>query len=368
MKNSQVRGRIHEQGKLFSSSHIIVFSSKKHGIRAPYEDISDNVRLYPTRSFSRWFYMFDAVRIGKKILSEIKNEDIRITTQDPFESGIVGAVLSRRFKIPFQVQIHTDFLSSYFKKESLLNHARVVISRFVLPRASCVRVVSKRIVTSLKNNNFTLSPNVHVLPVLVGEDGEKKEEKSSFDLHKKYGKFKTIILVVSRLEKEKNIVLALDALSIVLKNEKEVGMVIVGEGREKENLAQRAQNLGIEENVIFEGWKNDLAPYYKSADIFLNTSHYEGYGMTLAEAAINGLPTVTSDVGLVGEILLNEKEILVYETDNIKSLSNQLIRLIQDWTLRARLASSARKSMSSTLFSSEEYSRLYISLLTSCKK
>ena len=62
-------------------------------------------------------------------------------------------------------------------------------------------------------------------------------------------------------------------------------------------------------NIVFEGWQNDSLSYYKTADLFLNTSNYEGYGLTFLEAAVSGCPIVTTDVGIASELKKNGADV-----------------------------------------------------------
>ena len=57
-------------------------------------------------------------------------------------------------------------------------------------------------------------------------------------------------------------------------------------------------------NVIFEKWidRETLFSYYKTVDLFLVTSLYEGYGMTLVEAQAAGCPIISTDVGVAREV------------------------------------------------------------------
>ena len=62
--------------------------------------------------------------------------------------------------------------------------------------------------------------------------------------------------------------------------------------------------LELTESVVFKPWANreTLVSYYKTADLFLNTSFFEGYGMTLVEAKAAGCRIVSTDVGMAREI------------------------------------------------------------------
>ena len=62
-----------------------------------------------------------------------------VTTQDPFECGLAGFLIARIFRARLHIQIHTDVMSPYFANESTLNRVRVLIAKFLIPRASGIR-------------------------------------------------------------------------------------------------------------------------------------------------------------------------------------------------------------------------------------
>ncbi|MDO8523146.1 MAG: glycosyltransferase, partial [bacterium] len=137
---------------------------------------------------------------GLKIIWHKKPD--AITAQSP-EHAVFAWIFSKIYRIPWQMQIHTDILNPYFAKQSLFNWIRVRLAKFLLPRANGIRVVSERIKKSLVNYKNLLSDRIAVLPVFV--DIEKiKKTPVKIDLHKKYPD-KFIILMASRITKEKNI-------------------------------------------------------------------------------------------------------------------------------------------------------------------
>jgi len=131
--------------------------------------------------------------------------------------------------------------------------------------------------------------------------------------------------MASRFEKEKNIGLAITTFAKIVKKRPKVGMVVVGDGAEKENLKKLTNKLNLNENIIFEGWQKDLASYYKTADLFLLSSNYEGYGMTLIEAAASELKIISSSVGVADEILEEEN---IFEPGNQKELEEKMMNAI----------------------------------------
>ena len=125
-EGSAVRGRMVEYGRLFEKLDIIIFSNRimNHESRIK---ISENVWAYPTNSRNKFWYVIDAIRVGKKIIhnSKFLIHNSVLSTQDPFETGIVGLFLKLFYRLPMQVQLHTDFANKYFIK----NYALAVIEQ-----------------------------------------------------------------------------------------------------------------------------------------------------------------------------------------------------------------------------------------------
>jgi len=304
--------------------------------------------IYPTNSFSRLFYIIDTYGLFKKF---IKKESIDlISSQDPFETGLSAFLISRIFKIRLHLQAHTDFLSPYFWRESFLNKIRVLTAKFLIPRAACIRVVSERIKKSIISSFKFQAPKIAVLPIYV-DVSKIRETAVKTDLRKKYPQFEFIILMASRLTKEKNISLAIEAFTKVVKKYPKTGLIITGEGPEKENLKSQS-------NIIFEEWTDDLVSYYKTADLFLLTSNYEGYGMAVIEAMAAGCPVIMTDVGLAGEVLIDKKDGLVIPVGDKNKLTDAILTLIENSGLRAELAKNAAKTLNFWL-SREQYLNTY---------
>ena len=337
-KESPVRARIIEHGTLFNELHIIVFTLAKQKFVS--EKISDNVWIYPTNSLSRFLYPFSARALFKKELSEFAPDVI--TTQDPFETGLAGWLINRKVHTKLHVQIHTDFLSSYFTHNSFLNIVRVRIARWLLPKADAVRAVSLRVKQSLSAIDPKLPERTVVLPIYSDLSAFKNISKT-VDLHKKYPQFSHIILMASRFTPEKNIGLALSVLRDVIVRFQNVGLIIVGEGPEKRYLQGLVLRYHLDRNVVFEPWQQQLAAYYASADIFFTTSLYEGYGLTLLEAAVSGCPIVSSDVGIASTVIEGGKNGFISTKIDKNNFVTLLLSILEKPELYASLKDHAKQ-------------------------
>lgn len=249
-----------------------------------------------------------------------------VTSQDPFENGFIAWRLARRLGTKLELQIHTDLGSPYFVRHPMFNRIRILLAKFLLPKADSVRVVSQRIADFLKSAGWRIKALPVVRPIVV--DTEKiKNAPIKTDLHKKYPQFDKIILMASRLTREKNIGLAIEAMREMIKQRPKTGLIIVGSGPEAEKLKLKIANCKLENSIILESWTDDLSSYYKTADLFLLTSLYEGYGMTLVEARAAGCPIVSTDVGIAREILPAEN---IISNNDEKVLARKIILVLAD--------------------------------------
>jgi glycosyltransferase involved in cell wall biosynthesis len=361
-EGSDVWNRYLDYGKLFEEIHVIVFSSKR--LNNKKNQIGENVFVYPTNHICKFFYLWNIYKISKGIIIncklKIKNccDNFVITTQDPFEAGLAGWIIKKIYKIPLQLQIHTDFLSPYFKNESFLNKIRVLLAKFLIPRADGVRVVSERIRQSLVACHMSHVAKIAVLPIFV--DTEKiKTSLIKTNLHNKYPQFDFIVLMASRLTKEKNINLALESMAELVKKYPKLGLVIVGSGPERDSLQGLIVN-GQLSNVIMESFvdQETLFSYYKTADLFLLASNYEGYGRSIIEAMSADLPVITTDVGLVGDVLINNESGLIIPVDDKKELSSAISILIRDKQKREDFSLKG-KEIAANLMTKGKYLKLY---------
>lgn len=352
---SPVLGRSLQYASKIQELHIVVFSSKN--LKLERKQI-DNLFIYPTNSSSKLFYIFDAIRIGKEIIK--KNEfDINssvITSQDPFETGLVGLFIKRHFHFPFQIQIHTDFLGSYFKN-SFLNKVRLFISRFTIPNADGIRVVSSVIRDSLLSRFNNIKAKIDVLPIFVDTNEYTIGDKSSDT--------QLNILLVSRLEKEKRVDVALSIFKKISLKFPNIRIDIAGDGSMKRKLEHLKKELELT-NVNFLGWRNDVSKLFSEADIYLLTSEYEGYGMTLIQAGLSGASIVTTRVGLAKTDLFKDGvNSYVCDVGDVDCLSNKLIDLITNEEKRKSFAKNMHDNIKSTSISREDYVKKYIEILKS---
>lgn len=100
---------------------------------------------------------------------------------------------------------------------------------------------------------------------------------------------------VGRFDKQKNHRFLLDIFTELLKNQVEAVLLLVGAGRELEDIRQRAQQTGVIDNIIFTGLRADIPDLMQAMDVFVMPSLHEGLPLVSIEAQASGLPCLFSD-------------------------------------------------------------------------
>jgi len=153
-----------------------------------------------------------------------------------------------------------------------------------------------------------------------------------------------VILSVGRVSQEKghaDLIRAAAALA-AMSGAPQFRVVIVGDGPERERLAQLATQLGIEKRIAFAGFQRDTKPYYAMATAVAVPSHSEGSPNVVLEAMAAGLPIAANAVGGVPEILEEGVTGLMVPPRNPDAMAKALLRILSDAELRLRLGAAAR--------------------------
>lgn len=276
-------------------------------------------------------------------LIETKGIDV-VSAQDPFEHGWAALRAVRGTSAALHIQIHTDFCSHWFTRSGnfrapkvrmpVLNRLRRRIADNVLPEAAGIRVVSKRVKESLMARYGTRITVPSVIPIEV--DPQVPEEVR-LPAHP----FSFALIAVGRLEPEKRIEDILAAIARIRDRYPSVGLFIVGEGRERAALEARVRALSLRDKVIFLGNRPDARGLMSNAQAFIQASAYEGYGLTLIEAALARVPIITTDVGIVGEVFAGYEEVLAAPPGDPAALATHIMGLVEDVHYRRQLILSA---------------------------
>jgi len=247
-------------------------------------------------------------------------------------NNIIGGFIGKIFNIKVIIGSVRSSRQSFFKYIELLlshcffNHATVFNSR------SGLEYFSKR---GFSKEKSILIPNC-ILPAI---------QTSIKNKNKKY----INILMVSRFEKYKDYDTALKVFDVLINKYsfENLFFTIVGEGTLEENIKNLIQIYQLENFVEINKNPENIFSYYLNADIFLQTSLFEGLSNSIMEAMIYKLPIVATNVGdndilvkdditgylaPVGEYVLIASKIkkLIESSEKRKNMGNKGCRIVMD--------------------------------------
>lgn len=145
-----------------------------------------------------------------------------------------------------------------------------------------------------------------------------------------------VIGIVGRLVRLKGHLTLLQAMKDVLAANPNVFLIVIGEGGDEAVFRQEAARLRIADHVIWTGRVEPevLPQYYHIMDVFTMPSHWEGFGLTAAEAMAAGKPVVGTDVPGLREVVENGVTGFLVPVNDAGALAKRLIDLISDESAR----------------------------------
>jgi len=147
-----------------------------------------------------------------------------------------------------------------------------------------------------------------------------------------------IVGAVTRLSTEKGVDVAVRALATM----PETTFVVVGGGGQLQELEQLAEDLGRGERTFFFGYQPDPQDYVAGMDVVVQPSRREAVGLAVLEAMAAGLPVVATDVGGMGEAVVDGVTGFLVPPDDVDALADALGQLVGDSELRTRMGAAAR--------------------------
>jgi glycosyltransferase involved in cell wall biosynthesis len=175
-------------------------------------------------------------------------------------------------------------------------------------------------------------PNAAIIPnpVIIPERLERRTDGRT-------------LAAVGRLDRQKRFDLLLDAFARIAGAFPDWRLVIWGDGQARAALEAQRDRLGLADRVAMPGLSAGPCAWLETADVFVLSSDYEGWGNVIAESMAAGLPVVATDCDF-GPRNMIEHEVsgLLVPCNDAAALAGGLSRLLADEGLRARLAAAAK--------------------------
>ena len=152
-----------------------------------------------------------------------------------------------------------------------------------------------------------------------------------------------LVGIVARLVPIKNHLCFLESARLILQNFDNVRFLIIGDGELRTYLEQKTRDLGLESRVIFMGFQHDLVKIYASLDIVTLSSFNEGLPVALIEAMAAGKPVISTNVGGVGDLILDGDNGLLVPSNDPAALAEAILYLLRNPERRKMMGGAGKK-------------------------
>ena len=151
-----------------------------------------------------------------------------------------------------------------------------------------------------------------------------------------------LIGTIANFRPQKGHFLLLEAARLVRLRIPSMRLLLVGKGPLEDAVKRRAAEMGLGDAVVFAGFRSDIPRILASIDVFALSSGWEGLSIALLEAMACGLPAVATRAGGVSEVIEDGRSGLLVPLDDPRTMSDAIIRVIEDAPLAAKLGAEAR--------------------------
>jgi glycosyltransferase involved in cell wall biosynthesis len=285
----------------------------------------------------------------KDLVCFFRREKTSLVCAHGHKSRLLGWLAARRVGIPIVGVSHgwtwQDWKTSLYERLDQWVHRR-------MDKVVCVSQgqADKVIQTGTPQNRITVIHNA-INPLRFSETPDSGYRQRLQDFFETAPKL--IIGAAGRLSPEKGFDILAEAVRIVVENrivveetpELSFGVVLFGEGFLRESLQTQIDRAGIANRFKMVGFTSELDKFLPHFDLFVQSSHTEGFPCVNLEAMAAGVPVLATTVGGVPEQIVSGETGLLVPPNNSTSLANSLRQLLDNKPLRQLLAEKGQQKI-----------------------
>lgn len=262
--------------------------------------------------------------------------DVAVAYQQGFPTFMVATKVRATKKVAwvninlFNARYNTSFIMRYYNKMTT-----------IVP-------VSKELDTILReglpqyNRKYKIVYDI-LNPQLIRQQAQEPiEEVSVFENH-------IVLVTTGRVVYQKNHLLAVEAAKVLRDMGLDFIWFFVGDGEYRNIVEKKICEYHLEDIIILLGERTNPYPYMARCTVYVQTSSFEGFGLTIAEAKILGRPVVSTNFDVVHDQLRHEQNGLIAEMTSASVASN-IMRMLVDDELRNRIINHVVKEENHTYF------------------
>ncbi len=223
------------------------------------------------------------------------------------------------------------------------------------------KVITEVLANSQETKRTILSGNTDLIDpvkIKVTYNGLKLTLSDNQLNQKKAENDPVVIGNLGRLEKQKAQDLLIKLGKMLLDGGYNFKILIGGDGRLRDELSRKIEAANLHDQVQLFGYVNDVADFMQKIDIFILTSHWEGFGYVLAEAMAYQKPVLAFNHSSNPELAENQKTGFLVEPGNMDELFQKTTLLLKDKNLRLAMGKAGREKVESEFDFEQTYRKV----------
>ena len=239
--------------------------------------------------------------------------------------GLTAAILAR---VPAIVATEQLFVEAAYSRTTRIQQ------RLIAKGVHCYIAVSREVARRLRQAFRMPEHKIKVVHNAIPLDSFDRPANSALRAILAGPAERPIVLTTARLDRQKGLCYLLKAAALV----PEALFVLAGDGPERASLEAQAHQLGMDDRIVFLGYRQDISDLLASCDLFVLPSLFEGLPLAVLEAMAAGKPVIATAIGGTDEAVVPGETGLLVPPADPGALAEAIRALLSDPARAQRLA------------------------------
>lgn len=291
------------------------------------------------------FKTFKCIRELKKIIKENQYDVVNVHT---LCGTIMGVLAAKSFRKKGLKVIITSHGFNYFKGSSLITKTLIPVDIYLTHHSDLVISDNKEDIDYGRSLHLKMDNAVYCPPpvnaykfIPIDEHKAKRET-----IREGLGVSPDTVLLtyVAELITNKNQIYLLEVMKLLKDRGRNVKLMLVGPEHDDGFTERKAKELGLADDVLLMGWRNDIADLLCASDIYVASSIREGFGVNIIEAMLCELPVVASNNRGHRESVIDGENGFLVELNEPEKFAGRVEEIMNDNALRERFVAEGKKT------------------------
>lgn len=287
-----------------------------------------NCKIYEI-DFNRSIFQNNFIDLTKKIKRIVSDGKYDIVhTHTPIASAIVRLACKQLSSVKV---VYTAHGFHFYKGAPLRNWLTFYpVEKYLARYTDAIITMNSEDFIQANNFNSTIAYYIPGVGIDIDKDYDRvirNKKRESLRISND----SALIVSVGELNKNKNHQIVIKALALLKK--RKFDYIICGEGEELNQLKKLVNDLELNDNIHFVGFRSDVLEILQVSDIFIFPSYREGLPRSLMEAMSVGLPAIVSNIRGNIDLIDNNKGGFIFNETNEIELANKIMKLLDNKNL-----------------------------------